>query len=179
MGQAAFRADSFRPVRSVLVGRSLLPITALTAVGAAFLLLRPRPLRPRPAAVLRIAAVVPLLTSGALHLFRSSVYLPLIPPPFPRAHWFVAVTGLPELLGAVGLLAPATRKPSAVCLAVYLIAIFPANVYVAGQTIGGLPMPSVPVRTAMQAAYMLLILFAGFGLSRKGTFGTSPSVRHP
>lgn len=151
--------------------RAVLPLAALAAAGGAFFLLRPRPLRPRFAGVLRAVAAAPLLASGTLHLLRPSVFLPLIPPPFPRAPWFVALTGVPELFGAAGLLLPVTRKPAAVCLAAYLVAIFPANIYVAGQTVGGLAMPSVPVRTAMQAGYMLLILFAGFGRVGKGTFG--------
>ncbi len=153
---------------------TVLPFAVFAGVGGAFFLLRLRPLRPKPAGALRIIAVLPLIASGALHVLRPSVYLPLIPPPFPRAPWFVVLTGIPELLGAAGLLVPATRKAAAVCLAVYLVAIFPANIHVAGQTVGGLRMPSVPVRTALQAAYMLLVLLAGFG---QGTFGTRPAMK--
>lgn len=152
--------------------RSLLPIAALASVAAAYLLARPRPLASRIAGPLRMAAAAPLLASGAVHFIRPALYLPLIPPPFPRAAWFAAATGIPELLGAIGLFVPRTRRAAAVSLSVYMIAIFPANVYVAGQTVGGLRMPSVPLRTAMQAAYILLILCAGFGLPAKSTFGT-------
>ena len=45
-----------------------------------------------------------------------------------------------------------------------MIAIFPANVYGANQTVGGLHLPSVPVRLAMQVIYIVLLLMAGWGI---------------
>lgn len=161
------------------VSRYLLPLAALSSVAAAYLLVRPRPLPARAAGPLRIAAAAPLLASGVVHILRPALYLPLIPPPFPRAVWFAGLTGIPELLGAAGLFVPRTRRAAAVCLSIYMVAIFPANVFVAGQTIGGFPMPSVPVRTAMQAAYILLLLFAGFGLPANGTFGMRRELQNP
>ena len=71
-----------------------------------------------------------------------------------------------EFAGAVGLLVPAFTRAASACLAVFMIAIFPANVYAAGQTIGGLHMPSVPVRLAMQIVYILLLLIGGWGIPR-------------
>ncbi len=76
----------------------------------------------------------------------------------------IVATGVPELLGAAGLLVPRTRRLASICLAVLMIAIFPANVHIAGQTVSGLRMPGVPVRTAMQAAYIALLLLAGWGM---------------
>jgi hypothetical protein len=40
-------------------------------------------------------------------------------------------------------------------------------VYAAGQYVGGLHMPSVPVRLAMQIIYIALLLMAGWGLPRR------------
>ena len=145
--------------------RYAVPLLLLSGAAIGFFAPRRfRPLRPRIALGVGTLAVLPLLASGTLHLLRPAVYVALIPPPFPKENWFAMLTGLPELLGAAGLLLPATRRPAAVCLAVFLIAIFPANVYVAGRTIAGLPMPGVAVRTAMQAAYLLLVLAAGWGV---------------
>ena len=44
---------------------------------------------------------------------------------------------------------------------------FPRYVYAAGQSVGGLHMPSVPVRLAMQIIYIVLLLTAGWGLPRR------------
>jgi uncharacterized membrane protein len=48
-----------------------------------------------------------------------------------------------------------------------MIVIFPANVYAAGRNVGGLHMPSVPVRLAMQIVYIVLLLMAGWGLPKR------------
>lgn len=45
-----------------------------------------------------------------------------------------------------------------------MIAVFPANVYAANQTVDGLHMPSVPVRLTMQVIYIILVLVAGWGI---------------
>ena len=145
--------------------RYTLPLLSLSAVAAAFFLAgRFRPLHGKLGAGVRIAATLPLVLSGTLHLVRPEVFVTLLPPPFPQRAWLIVLTGLPELLGALGLWVPQARRTASVCLAVFMIAIFPANIYVAGQTVGGLPMPQVPVRLAMQAVYIVLILFAGWGV---------------
>ncbi len=145
--------------------RYVVPLLGLSATIAAFFIARRfRALPPRTALTIRIAAAAPLIASGTLHLLRPQVFVPLIPPPFPPEAWLITATGIPELLGAAGLLLPGTRQTAAAALAIFMVAIFPANIHVAGRTIGGLPMPGVPVRTAMQAAYILLLLVAGWGV---------------
>jgi uncharacterized membrane protein len=145
--------------------RYALPLLALSAVTGGFFLARSfRPVRGKLGVGVRIAATLPLVLSGTLHLVRPAVFITLLPPPFPQKAWLIVLTGLPELLGAVGLWVPQTRRTGSVCLAIFMIAIFPANIYVAGQTVGGLPMPEVPTRLAMQAIYILLILVAGWGV---------------
>jgi uncharacterized membrane protein len=149
--------------------RYALPLLALSAVtGAFFLGRRFRPLRGKTAVAVRIAVTLPLVMSGVVHLVRPAVFVALLPPPFPQRAWLIVLTGLPELLGAAGIWVPQTRRTASVCLAVFMIAIFPANIYVAGQTVGGLPMPQVPTRLAMQAVYIVLILLAGWGVPLVG-----------
>ena len=138
----------------------LCAVPALFFAGAR----RFRPAPPRVAAGLRVVAVVPLFASGMLHLARPEVFVPLLPPPVPPAAWIIVATGIPELLGAVGLLLPRWRRAASVNLALLMSAIFPANIHVAGRAVAGLPMPGVPARAAMQAAYMALLLVAGWGL---------------
>jgi uncharacterized membrane protein len=116
--------------------------------------------------VLRVIAVLPLLVSGVLHFTRTELMASIIPPFFLDRPQLVLLTGVLEFAGALGLLSPAFARVSSVCLAVFMIAIFPSNVYAAGQTVGGLHMPSVPVRLAMQVVYILLLLVAGWGIPR-------------
>lgn len=117
--------------------------------------------------VLRGLVALPLLASGCLHFTRTALFATIIPPFFPYRHQLVLVSGVMELAGAVGLLLPGFTRLASICLALLMIAIFPANVYAANQVIGGLHMPGVPVRTAMQVIYIVLLLMAGWGIPRR------------
>ena len=52
----------------------------------------------------------------------------------------VAISGVAEILGAIGLLLPALRRAAAYGLAVLLVAIFPANIYMA---VAHIPFPGI------------------------------------
>jgi uncharacterized membrane protein len=117
--------------------------------------------------VLRVIAVVPLLASGVLHFTRTALMASIIPPFFASRPQLVVLTGVLEFAGAVGLLLPAFTRVTSACLAVFMIAIFPANVYAAGQTVGGLQMPTVPVRLTLHVVYILLLLIGGWGVPRR------------
>jgi uncharacterized membrane protein len=116
--------------------------------------------------ILRLVVVLPLLLSGIAHFTRTALMAMIIPPFFPFHPQLVLLSGALELAGAVGLLLPAFRRTASACLALLMIAIFPANVFAANQYVGGLHMPSVPVRLAMQVVYILLLLMAGWGVPR-------------
>jgi uncharacterized membrane protein len=113
---------------------------------------------------LRVIAALPLVVSGLLHFTRTALLATIVPPFLPYRPQLVLVSGVLELAGAVGMLLPAFTRPASFCLALMMIAIFPANVYAANQSVGGLHMPSVPIRLAMQVIYILLLLIAGWGI---------------
>jgi uncharacterized membrane protein len=115
---------------------------------------------------LRVIVALPLLVSGLAHFARTALMATIIPPFFPYRPQLVVASGVMELAGAVGVLLPAFTRVASACLALLMIAIFPANVYAANQTVGGLHMPSVPVRLAMQVVYIVLLLMAGWGVPR-------------
>ena len=52
--------------------------------------------------------------------------------------------GLAEIAGAIGLLVPRLRRPAGLMLAIYFVAVFPANVHNAlnGLAVDGLPQAS-------------------------------------
>jgi uncharacterized membrane protein len=117
--------------------------------------------------VLRVIAALPLLASGVLHFTRTALMASMIPPFFPNHPRLVLLTGVFELAGAGGLLLPPFTRVASACLAALMIVIFPSNVLAAGQTVGGLHMPNVPVRLGMQVVYILLLLVAGWGIPRE------------
>ena len=63
-----------------------------------------------------------LLTASAHWGKRRPDLIGMVPSAFPRPDLIVTMTGLLEILGAVGLLFPATASVAAVCLAGLLIA---------------------------------------------------------
>src|ERR1700692_2470823 len=71
----------------------------------------------------------------------------IVPPRLP-------VPGVRELLGAAGLLLPATRVAAAVCLLVLMVAMFPANVYAARM-----PNPPKSMTTRLSARTATEIVF--------------------
>lgn len=119
-------------------------------------------------AALRILVALPLLLSGILlHFFRYAETANIVPPGFKVPIFLVLLTGVLEIAGAIGLLIPRYRKNAALGIALLLIAIFPANIYVAGKTVAGIQMPGIAIRTVLQIIYMLLVLISAYGLPVK------------
>jgi uncharacterized membrane protein len=88
----------------------------------------------------------------------------MVPPVFPQPGLLVTITGVLEILGAIGLLYSPTTQWAALGLALLLMAMFPANVYAARNklTLRGRPATSLWPRTAMQVLFIGLLLLAGF-----------------
>jgi len=122
-----------------------------------------------PQIILRVLVALPLLISGVfLHFFQTALTASIIPPIFPARTFLAVFTGICEIAGAIGLFVPRVRRPAALWIAIMLVAIFPANVYSAGQIIAGFQFPTVPVRLAMQILYIACVLLAGYGLPHRG-----------
>lgn len=112
---------------------------------------------------LQWAVAVMLLLGASAHWGRRRADLiRMVPPPFPRKDWIVTVTGLLEIVGAVGLLLPPLSLTAAICLIVLLIAMLPANMYAARHqlTIGGKPVPKLSVRLLIQLVFIAAVLRA-------------------
>ncbi len=119
---------------------------------------------------LRVLAAMPLLISAiALHFMRTNEATAMLPPIFSNPRVPVIGTGVLEILGAIGLFVPMTRRSAALWIAIMMVMVFPVNIWVAGQTFAGLQMPSVPVRLAMQVIYIWMVLLAGYGLPGVGS----------
>ena len=109
-------------------------------------------------------ALMFLLTASAHWGKRRADLIAMVPPVFPRPDLLVTATGVFEILGAVGLLVPATAPVAAVCLAMLLIALFPANIRAARKhlAIGGRAATPLPLRTLLQLVFLVAVLAAGF-----------------
>jgi uncharacterized membrane protein len=87
----------------------------------------------------------------------------MVPPAVPYPELVVTITGICEILGAVGLLVPRTRRLAAVALIVFLVAVLPANVHAAraGATLGGSPVTPLIPRVALQLFFIGLLWWSG------------------
>jgi len=103
--------------------------------------------------VLRILLAVVFIIAGISHFVPSvqRTMAAMIPPRLRFTGWrsprnLVIFTGVCEILGGIGLLVPATRVTSGVALAVFLVAVFPANAYAARhkERFGAVAIPLIP-----------------------------------
>jgi uncharacterized membrane protein len=83
----------------------------------------------------------------------------MVPPRLPNPAVLVTLTGIAELVGAIGLLVPAVSRWAAVGLALLLVALFPANVHAAraGVTLGGRPATPLVLRLPLQVIWIGLL----------------------
>lgn len=70
-------------------------------------------------------------TAGVLHFTHESFYTPTVPDALPNPKQIVYISGVAELMGAVGVLLPPTRRIAGKGLLALLVAVFPANVNMA------------------------------------------------
>lgn len=133
---------------ALLRGAGLLGVTALNSVDLP----------------LRIALCLMFFLTASAHWGKGRADLVrMVPSVFPHPPILVSATGVLEILGAAGLLIPATARWAAVCLMILLFALFPANVRAARQhlTILGRPVPGLFARTVIQIVFVgALILVA-------------------
>ena len=78
-----------------------------------------------------VIAAIFYIAAGTLHFIKPEPYLRIMPPYIPWHVFIVQASGVFEILGGLGLLVSKTRRASAWGLAALLIAIFPANIYMA------------------------------------------------
>lgn len=107
-----------------------------------------------PAAVAVGLAAMFTLT-GIAHFVPKmrDAMIAIVPPRIPAPGFLVALTGVLELLGAIGVLVPSTRAVAAGCLGVLLVVMLPANVYAASQRSNPLSTP-LGWRTAEQLLFL-------------------------
>ena len=69
------------------------------------------------------------LAGGVGHFVATDFFLKIIPPNWPLRIQAVYVSGLFELMGALGLLHPRSRRAAGIGLFLLTMAVTPANIY--------------------------------------------------
>lgn len=116
--------------------------------------------------VLRVVLAAALAGMAVVHFTEREDLARMVPPALREPVALVIGTGVLELVAAAGLLVPRTAPAAALGFSFLLVAMFPANVYAAGEVIAGLRMPGVVPRTLLQMVLIALALIAGWGVPR-------------
>lgn len=113
----------------------------------------------------RVAMALAFVVAGVAHFLTPTPFVQHLPAWVPQRHALVALTGLIEIAGGLALLAapPQWRRPVALALVLYLLLVFPANVYVAvaGVAVDGQPGGWYPwLRLPFQAVFIGWLLWS-------------------
>ena len=100
------------------------PYLTLTLVGS-----RVKALDLAPAARARVGLTLFFLFTGLGHFIRTEEMARMVPPPIPYPVGIIYVTGVLELLGAVGVWVPRLKRLTGLCLILMLAGLLPANIY--------------------------------------------------
>ena len=83
--------------------------------------------RPSPRGVMRIAMAAFFAGGFVLHLLATDKLVAITPDWVPYPREVVLITGVIELAAAFALLVPKLRRATGLALAIYVIAVWPAN----------------------------------------------------
>jgi uncharacterized membrane protein len=121
----------------------------------------------------RVAFAVAMAVAGLSHLIDPIPFVQHLPTWVPQRELLVLATGLAEMiLGAALVLRQPYRRIAGVALAGHLVAVFPANVYVAvaGIEVDGQPGGLYPwLRLPWQVLYVWLAVWSTRPSAREGS----------
>jgi uncharacterized membrane protein len=101
---------------------------------------------------------------GIAHFVFTEAEMQIVPPYIPSPRAAVLVSGVLELLGALGLLRLEWRRVAGVGLFLLTIAVTPANVYMLQQAhlFPSIPLWALWLRLPLQAALLAMIAWSTF-----------------
>ena len=109
--------------------------------------------------------------AGITHFIQDDAYAAIVPPLLPFPFMIVWITGLMEFVFAAGLVLKKFRKISGFWLAPFLLAVLPANIYMAMYNIplGDMESSSTAlwIRVALQFPLIALILWASGNFDKR------------
>ncbi len=126
--------------------------------------LPPDPVR----AVSLVLLAAAFVGAGVLHFVKPRMFEAIVPPSLPSPRALVLISGVAEVLGGAGLLVPALRPWAGWGLAVLLVAVFPANLYMARESERFrrlAPRWALVLRLPLQAVLLAWVLWAAASLS--------------
>jgi uncharacterized membrane protein len=106
-----------------------------------------------------VCAAIFYVAAGTLHFLKPEPYLRIMPPYIPWHLAMVRISGGFEILGGLGLLVPPVRRAAAWGLVLLLIAVFPANIYMATNPIDASAASIAPILRWGRLPLQLLLVW--------------------
>ena len=100
-----------------------------------------------------IALGLLLIVAGAFHFIKPEFYVKIIPPQLPYPDFLTAFSGAAALFLGILMFFPAGRRWAAWGIVAYLVAVFPANLYMASApgVFSSIPVWALWARLPLQA----------------------------
>ena len=115
--------------------------------------------------ILAVIYGIAFVIAGIEHFRGPQKFVEIVPPYFPFPLFLVYLTGAMEIAGGLGIIYPETREIAGRLMALFLIAIYPANFY---MWINDVPFNGTRLTTnghLIRAVAQLLLITAALGLS--------------
>jgi len=113
--------------------------------------------------VFLVLAALFFTAAGVLHFLRPAMYMKIVPPYIPWPLAMVYISGAAEIAGGLGILIPPLRRRAALGLVALLVAVFPANIYMATNPVeaGASALPAVALwgRLLLQPVFIWWVLW--------------------
>jgi len=111
-----------------------------------------------------------LITTGVLHFVRPRLFESIVPEVLGSPRFWVAASGVAELGCAASLVVPRTRRAGGWACAALFVAVFPANIEMAAQSLRGEGSVLVAfARLPLQVPLVAWALYVAGALSSSGT----------
>lgn len=104
----------------------------------------------------RLATALFWVAAGSLHFVMTRRYEAIVPPPFDRRkREVVLLSGIAEMAGGLAIIPRATRRSARGLLLATLLAVYPANVYMAlrSERFHRIPEPLLWARLPLQGLF--------------------------
>jgi uncharacterized membrane protein len=128
--------------------------------------------------ILRLIAAVGFIGAGLNHFRNPLFYQRIVPPAFPAPRWLVAISGMAEIAGGIGLLIGPVRRWAGWGLIALLIAVFPANLYMAMEpgkfADMRLPTWALWARLPLQGVFIVWVWFVAIAEPKRSARITPP-----
>ncbi len=94
--------------------------------------------------------------AGINHFWHTGMYLRIMPPHYSDPLMLVRLSGVAEILGGIGLVVPATRRPAATGLIVLLVVYFDVHLYMARNAAQFTQIPAWAIYARVPLQFVLI-----------------------